>query len=160
MTLIFLLKHWFIMHIVRSGADEEGTLERLKALRRELIDPKIAEHHGRIVKTTGDGVLVEFASVVDAVRCAVDVQQAMPERNTGLGADSRIELRIGINLGDVLVEKSRTPSSSWGRLGCFRRRRRRGRWPRQSGRDRRSGPRRWPCGSRSIKRRLASSRSA
>jgi adenylate cyclase len=86
------------------GADEEGTLERLKALRRELIDPKIAEHHGRIVKTTGDGTLVEFASVVDAVRCAVEVQQAMPERNTGIGAENRIELRIGINLGDVIVE--------------------------------------------------------
>jgi len=64
------------------GADEEGTHERLKALRHELVDPKIAEHHGRIVKTTGDGLLVEFASVVDAVRCAVAVQQAMPERNT------------------------------------------------------------------------------
>jgi adenylate cyclase len=86
------------------GADEEGTLERLKALRRELLDPKIAEHHGRIVKTTGDGLLVEFASVVDAVRCAVEVQQAMPERNTGIGSDNRIELRIGINLGDVIVE--------------------------------------------------------
>jgi len=86
------------------GADEEGTLERLKALRRELLDPKIAEHHGRIVKTTGDGLLVEFPSVVDAVRCAVAVQQAMPERNTAVGADSRIELRIGINLGDVIVE--------------------------------------------------------
>jgi adenylate cyclase len=86
------------------GADEEGTLERLKVLRRELLDPKIAEHHGRIVKTTGDGVLVEFASVVDAVRCAVEVQQAMPERNTGIAPDSRIELRIGINLGDVIVE--------------------------------------------------------
>ena len=86
------------------GADEEGTLERLKALRRELLDPKIAEHHGRIVKTTGDGMLVEFASVVDAVRCAVAVQQAMPERNTGVAADNRIELRIGINLGDVIVE--------------------------------------------------------
>jgi adenylate cyclase len=86
------------------GADEEGTLERLKALRRELLDPKIAEHRGRIVKTTGDGLLVEFASVVDAVRCAVAVQQAMPERNTGTAADNRIELRIGINLGDVIVE--------------------------------------------------------
>jgi TolB-like protein/class 3 adenylate cyclase len=86
------------------GADEEGTLERLKALRRELVDPKIAEHHGRIVKTTGDGMLVEFASVVDAVRCAVEVQQGMPERNTGVAADNRIELRIGINLGDVIVE--------------------------------------------------------
>jgi adenylate cyclase len=86
------------------GADEEGTLERLKALRRELVDPKITEHHGRIVKTTGDGLLVEFASVVDAVRCAVAVQQAMPERDTGVAADNRIELRIGINLGDVIVE--------------------------------------------------------
>src|SRR5689334_6898845 len=86
------------------GADEEGTLERLKALRRELVEPKIAEHHGRIVKTSGDGLLVEFASVVHAVRCAVAVQQAMPERNTGVGADNRIEFRIGINLGDVIVE--------------------------------------------------------
>src|SRR5207247_5100047 len=86
------------------GADEEGTLERLKALRHELLDPKIAEHHGRIVKTTGDGLLVEFASVVDGVRCAVAVQQAMPERNTGVAADNRLELRIGINLGDVIVE--------------------------------------------------------
>src|SRR5262252_8934491 len=86
------------------GADEEGTLERLKALRRELVDPKIAEHHGRIVKTTGDGLLIEFASVVDAVRCAVEMQQAMPERNTGAGTDNRIELRIGINLGDLIVE--------------------------------------------------------
>jgi adenylate cyclase len=86
------------------GADEEGTLERLKALRRELVDPKIAEHHGRIVKTTGDGLLVEFASVVDAVRCAVEVQQATSDRNAGISADSRIELRIGINLGDVIVE--------------------------------------------------------
>jgi adenylate cyclase len=86
------------------GADEEGTLERLKALRRELLDPKIAEHKGRIVKTTGDGLLVEFASVVDAVRCAVEVQQAIPERNTSFAADDRIELRIGINLGDVIVE--------------------------------------------------------
>jgi adenylate cyclase len=86
------------------GADEEGTLERLKALRRELIDPRVAEYHGRIVKTTGDGLLVEFASVVDAVRCAVEVQQAMPERNTGVAVENRIELRIGINLGDVIVE--------------------------------------------------------
>jgi adenylate cyclase len=86
------------------GADEEGTLERLKALRRELLDPKIAEHHGRIVKTTGDGVLAEFPSVVDAVRCAVEVQQAMPDRNSGVAADNRLELRIGVNLGDVIVE--------------------------------------------------------
>jgi len=86
------------------GADEEGTLERFKALRREVLDPKVAGHHGRIVKTTGDGLLVEFASVVDAVRCAVEVQQAMPERNIGVASDSRIEWRIGINLGDVIVE--------------------------------------------------------
>jgi adenylate cyclase len=76
------------------GADEEGTLERLKALRRELFDPKVAEHHGRIVKTTGDGLLVEFASV--AVRCEVGVQQAMPARDTGRLSGHRIELRIGI----------------------------------------------------------------
>ena len=86
------------------GADEEGTLERLKALSHELVDPRITEHHGRIVKTTGDGLLVEFASVVDAVRCAVAVQQAMTGRSTGIGSDERIELRIGINLGDVIVE--------------------------------------------------------
>jgi adenylate cyclase len=86
------------------GADEEGTLERLKTLRYELLDPKIAEHKGRIVKTIGDGLLVEFASVVDAVRCAVAVQRAMAERDTGARADDRIEWRIGINLGDVIVE--------------------------------------------------------
>jgi len=86
------------------GADEEGTLERLKALRRELVDPTIAKHKGRIVNTTGDGLLVEFASIVDAVRCAVQVQQAMSERDAGAGRDNRIELRIGINLGDVIVE--------------------------------------------------------
>src|SRR5271155_921025 len=86
------------------GADEEGTLERLKALQCELLDPKIAEHDGRIVKTTGDGLLVEFASVVDAVRCAVAVQQAMAERAAGVAPDNRIELRIGINLGDVIVD--------------------------------------------------------
>ena len=86
------------------GADEEGTHERLKALRRDLLDPKIAEHHGRIVKTAGDGLLLEFASVVDAVRCAVAVQQVMPECNRDVAADNRIELRIGINLGDVIVE--------------------------------------------------------
>jgi adenylate cyclase len=86
------------------GADEEGTLERLKALRRELIDPNIAKYHGRIVKTTGDGLLVEFASVVDAVRCAAEVQRAMPERNAVVPADRHIELRIGINLGDVIAD--------------------------------------------------------
>jgi class 3 adenylate cyclase/serine/threonine protein kinase len=87
------------------GADEEGTLERLKALRRELIDPKITEHRGRIVKTTGDGILVEFPSVVDAVRCAVEVQRAIATRNTGARADTLIELRIGINLGDIIIDE-------------------------------------------------------
>src|SRR5215813_2820527 len=71
------------------GADEEGTLERLKAHRRELIDPKIKEHYGRIVKTTGDGLLVEFPSVVDAVRCAVEIQRAMLDRNTDVPEDKR-----------------------------------------------------------------------
>ena len=87
------------------GADEEGTLAALKALRRELSDPKIKEHHGRIVKTTGDGLLVEFASVVDAVRCAVDVQREMTTRNADTPANKRIEFRIGINLGDIIKDK-------------------------------------------------------
>ena len=86
------------------GADEGGTLERLRALRRELLDPKIAEHRGRLVKTTGDGLLVEFGSVVDALRCAVDVQREMTERNTGVLSDNRIEFRIGINMSDIVVE--------------------------------------------------------
>jgi adenylate cyclase len=86
------------------GADEEGTLARLKAHRRELIDPKISEHKGRIVKTTGDGVLVEFASVVDALRCGTEVQTAMTERNAAVPADSRIEFRVGIHQGDIVVE--------------------------------------------------------
>jgi hypothetical protein len=73
-------------------------------LRYELLDPKIAAHHGRNVNTTGDRILVEFSSIVDAVRCAFEVQQAMPERNTDIGADNRIELPIGINLGDMIVE--------------------------------------------------------
>jgi adenylate cyclase len=87
------------------GADEEGTLDRLKVLRRELADPKIKEHRGRIVKTTGDGLLVEFGSVVDAVRCAVDVQREMAERNTAVAAERRIEFRIGINLGDIIKDR-------------------------------------------------------
>ena len=86
------------------GADESGTLERLKAVRRELLDPKIAEHRGRLVKTTGDGLLVEFASVVDALRCAVEVQREMTARDAGVPPDSRIEFRIGINMGDIVVE--------------------------------------------------------
>ena len=86
------------------GADEEGTIERFKAHRRELIDPKIAEHQGRIVKTTGDGLLVEFASPVKAVRCAIEMQQGMADRNADVPQDRRIEFRIGINLCDVIVE--------------------------------------------------------
>jgi TolB-like protein/class 3 adenylate cyclase len=86
------------------GADEEGTLERLRTLRRELLDPKIAEHRGRLVKTTGDGFLIEFGSVVDALRCAVDVQREMTGRNTGVPLDNRVEFRIGINVGDIVVE--------------------------------------------------------
>ncbi len=86
------------------AADEEGTLARLKSHRRELIDPKIKEHRGRIIKTTGDGMLVEFASVVDAVRCAVDVQRGMIARNAEAAPDRRIEFRVGVNLGDVIVD--------------------------------------------------------
>ena len=86
------------------GADEGGTLERIKALRGELLDPKIAERNGRLVKTAGDGFLVEFGSVVDALRCAVDVQREMSGRNTDVPSDNRIEFRIGINVGDIVVE--------------------------------------------------------
>jgi adenylate cyclase len=84
-------------------ADEEGTLSRLKVLRAEIIDP-IAHHKGRIVKTSGDGLLVEFASVVDALRCAAEVQTALAESNAPLPRDRRIEFRIGINVGDIVVE--------------------------------------------------------
>ena len=86
------------------GADEEGTLRALTAHRRELIDPKFAEHRGRIVKTTGDGVLVEFASVVDAVRCAVEIQRGIVERNANIPPDKRIEFRVGINVGDIIIQ--------------------------------------------------------
>ena len=86
------------------GADEEGTLARLNAHRREFLAPKIAQHRGRIVKRTGDGVLVEFASAVDAARCAVDIQRGMIERNAAVPQDKRIELRIGINVGDIIIE--------------------------------------------------------
>jgi adenylate cyclase len=86
------------------GADEGGTLERLRALRRELFDPKIAEHKGRLVKTIGDGLLVEFGSVVDALRCAVEVQYEMTGLNAAMPPDNRIEFRIGINVGDIVVE--------------------------------------------------------
>jgi class 3 adenylate cyclase len=86
------------------GADEEGTHERLKAHLAQLVDPKIKEHRGRTVKNTGDGLLAGFASVVDAVRCAAKVQRGMVERNAGIPLEKRIEFRIGINLGDVIVE--------------------------------------------------------
>ena len=87
------------------GEDEEGTLAALKAIRRELAEPKIAENRGRIVKTTGDGLLVEFPSVVDAVRCAVEVQREMALRNTAVPQARRIEYRVGINLGDVIIDE-------------------------------------------------------
>ena len=87
------------------GVDEEGTLAALKADRREIIDPKIAEHRGRIVKTTGDGALVEFASAVDAVRCAMEIQRAMAERNAAVPEDRRVEFRIGINVGDIIIDE-------------------------------------------------------
>ncbi len=87
-----------------AGADEERTLSRLRGLRSDLIDPAIAAHHGRIVKRTGDGSLIEFRSVVDAVRCAIEVQNGMVERNAGLPPERRIEFRVGIHLGDVVEE--------------------------------------------------------
>ncbi len=86
------------------GADEEGTLSQMKAHRRALVDPKIEEHRGRIVKTTGDGLLAEFASVVDAVRCAVDVQRGMLERNAEIAKDKKIEFRMGVNVGDIIID--------------------------------------------------------
>jgi adenylate cyclase len=86
------------------GLDEEGTLAALKGHRRAVVDPKIAEHRGRIVKTTGDGILVEFASVVDAVRCAVDIQRQIAERNAEVPPERRIEFRIGLNVGDIIID--------------------------------------------------------
>src|SRR6202165_6162629 len=88
-----------------AGADEERTLARLRTLRSDLIDPTIAVHNGRVVKRTGDGILVEFRSVVGAVRCAIEVQNAMVERNAGVPTDRQIEFRIGIHLGDVVEER-------------------------------------------------------
>src|SRR5438270_8989969 len=88
------------------GADEEGTLAALKVLRREVADPKITEHRGRIVNTTGDGLLSEFASVVDAVRCAVEVQREMAARNAGVPAERRLDFRIGLNLGDIIIDEN------------------------------------------------------
>src|SRR5262249_2264373 len=90
------------------GADEEGTLAQLKAHRRALVDPKITEHRGRIVKTTGDGMLVEFASVVDAMRCAIELQRGMAERNAEVPEDKRIEFRVGIHQGDIISDAGDT----------------------------------------------------
>src|ERR1700731_2242219 len=87
-----------------TSVDEDGTLARLRALRGDLIDPTVAVHNGRVFKRTGDGALIEFRSVVDAVRCAIAVQNAMVERNAGLPPERRIEFRIGIHLGDVVEE--------------------------------------------------------
>src|SRR5262249_53012152 len=87
------------------GADDEGTLAQLNAHRQALVDPKVSEHRSRIVKTTGDGMLVEFASVVDALRFAVEVQRGMAERNADVAQDKRIEFRIGIHQGDVIIER-------------------------------------------------------
>src|SRR5277367_3966578 len=87
-----------------AGADEDRTLARLRGLRSDLIDPAIAAHHGRVVKRTGDGVLVEFRSVVDAVRCAIEMQNGLIERNAGLPPERRIEFRVGVHLGDVVEE--------------------------------------------------------
>src|SRR5690348_161441 len=101
------------------GADEEGTHERLKAHLGQLVNPKIAEHRGRVVKNTGDGLLAEFASVVDAVRCAVEVQQGMLDREPDVSEDRRIRFRIGINLGDVIAEEHDIFGDGGERRGSF-----------------------------------------
>ncbi len=86
------------------GRDEEGTLAQLKSFRKALVDPAVANHRGRIVKTTGDGMLVEFASAVDAARCAVEIQRGMARQNTDVPQDQRIAFRIGIHLGDIIID--------------------------------------------------------
>jgi adenylate cyclase len=88
------------------GRDEEGTHAALKSVRHSLFDPKIEQHHGRIVKSTGDGALVEFASAVDAVRCAIEIQRGMVSRNKDIPNDRRIEFRIGINIGDIIPDEA------------------------------------------------------
>ena len=88
------------------GCDEEGTLARIKSCRKALLDPAIAEHRGRIVKTTGDGMLVEFASAVDAARCAVEVQRGMAQQNADVSQDVRIEFRVGIHVGDIIIDEN------------------------------------------------------
>src|SRR5437773_10977318 len=87
-----------------TGVDEEGTHVRLQAHLRSLVDPKVAEHRGRVVKNTGDGMLAEFGRVVEPVRCALDVQLGMLERKTGVPQDKRIEFRIGVNVGDIILD--------------------------------------------------------
>src|SRR6266498_5214367 len=87
-----------------TGVDEEGTHTQLQDHLRSLVDPKIAEHRGRVVKNNGDGLLAEFSSIVDAVRCAVDVQRGMAKRNTDVPQDKRIDFRIGINVGDIIID--------------------------------------------------------
>src|SRR4029450_7704695 len=88
-----------------TGVDEEGTHVQLQAHLRALVDPKVAEHRGRVVKNTGAGMLAEFSSVVDAVRCALDVQRGMAERNAGVPDEKRIEFRMGINVGDIIIDR-------------------------------------------------------
>src|SRR6266404_4684095 len=88
------------------GADEEGTLARLKSFRKTVVDPKVVEHRGHLVKTTGDGMLVEFASAVDAARCAVEIQRGMAEQNADAAQDNRIKFRIGIHVGDIIIEEN------------------------------------------------------
>ena len=105
-----------------TGADEDRTLARLRALRSDLIDPTISIHKGRLVKWTGDGAIVEFRSVVEAVRCGIEIQNSMIERNAGLPPERRIELRIGIHLGDVVEESDGDLCCGWcGGEGGFRR---------------------------------------
>jgi adenylate cyclase len=87
------------------GADEEGTLSRLNAHRRGFVEPTVAEHHGRVVKRTGDGILIEFGSAVDAARCAIKVRRGMAQRNADVSVDQRIEIRIGIHIGDIIIEE-------------------------------------------------------
>jgi adenylate cyclase len=88
------------------GVDEKGTLAQLKARRHTLVDPKITQHRGRIVKTTGDGMLVEFASAVEAARCAVEIQHATVKKNAGVPKEKRLEYRIGINVGDIIIDEN------------------------------------------------------
>jgi adenylate cyclase len=122
------------------GTDEEDTHAALTALRREVSDPKIAEHRGRIVKTAGGGLLVEFASVVDAVRCAVELQREIALRNDGIEKERRIEFRIGINLGDIIIDEHDILRRRRQRRGAARRIGRAGRDLRQPRRAR-PGPR-------------------